>query len=272
MGIQAFAVNPPAIPGLGFQGGFDFELEDRGNNGLGPLLGAAYQVIGQAYAPNSGLAGVYTLFTNNSPVINVNVDRNKAQALGANLSDVYNTMQVYLGSVYVNDFDFGGHSYRVYVQADQPYRSRLADLQNIYVSGSTIVNGVPTPGAPIPLSGLVDVQKIQGAPTITHYNQYRSVSISGGAAPGYGSGQALDTMQRFAAHLPAGFAYEWSGISLEQIEGGGAAAMIFALGIVFVFLVLAAQYESVRRSADHPARGSAGAAGSVHRAQGSRHV
>jgi HAE1 family hydrophobic/amphiphilic exporter-1 len=244
MGIQAFAVNPPAIPGLGFQGGFDFELEDRGNNGIAPLLGAADQVIGQAYQPNSGLAGVYTLFTNNSPVINVNVDRNKVQALGANLADVYNTMQVYLGSVYVNDFDFGGHSYRVYVQADQPYRSRLSDLQNIYVSGSTTVNGVTTPGAPIPLSGVVDVQKILGAPTITHYNQYRSITISGSAAPGYGSGQALDSMQRFAAHLPPGFAYEWSGISLEQIEGGSAAALIFALGIVFVFLVLSAQYES----------------------------
>jgi HAE1 family hydrophobic/amphiphilic exporter-1 len=117
-------------------------------------------------------------------------------------------------------------------------------LQNIYVTGSTTVNGVTTPGAPIPLSGIVDVQKIQAAPTITHYNLYRSISISGSAAPGYGSGQALDTMQRFAAHLPPGFAYEWSGISLEQIEGGSAAALIFALGIVFVFLVLAAQYES----------------------------
>ena len=244
MGIQAFAVNPPAIPGLGFQGGFDFELEDRGNNGLGPLLGAAYQVIGQAYAPNSGLQSVYTLFTNNSPVVNVNVDRNKANSLGINIADVYNTMQVYLGSVYVNDFDTGGRSYRVYVQADQPYRSRINDLQSIYVNGSTLVNGIPTPTAPIPLSGLVTVSKIQAAPTITHYNLYRSISISGAAAPGHGSGEAISTMQRFASHLPAGFSYEWSGISLEQIEGGSAAALIFALGIVFVFLVLAAQYES----------------------------
>ncbi len=244
MGIQAFAVNPPAIPGLGFQGGFDFELEDRNGAGLGPLLGAAYQIIGQAYAPNSGLTSVYTLFTNNSPVINVDVDRNKAQSLGINIADVYNTMQVYLGSVYVNDFDMGGRSYRVYVQADQPYRSSLADLQNIYVTGTTFVNGVATPTAPIPLSGLVTVNKVMTAPTITHYNLYRSISISGAAAPGHGSGEALNTMDSFAAHLPAGFAYEWSGISLEQIESGGAAALIFALGIVFVFLVLSAQYES----------------------------
>jgi HAE1 family hydrophobic/amphiphilic exporter-1 len=244
MGIQAFAVNPPAIPGLGFQGGFDFELEDRNGLGLAPLLGAAYQVIGQAYAPHSGLAGVYTLFTNNSPVINVDVDRNKAQSLGVNVADIYNTMQVYLGSVYVNDFDMAGRSYRVYVQADQPYRSRIQDLQNIFVNGSTTVNGIPTPTAPIPLSGLVQIQKIQAAPTITHYNLYRSVSISGGPAPGHGSGEALNTMAGFASHLPAGLAYEWSGISLEEVESGGAAALIFALGIVFVFLVLAAQYES----------------------------
>jgi hydrophobic/amphiphilic exporter-1 (mainly G- bacteria), HAE1 family len=187
---------------------------------------------------------VYTLFTNNSPVVNVDVDRNRVQSLGINIADVYNTMQVYLGSVYVNDFDMGGRSYRVYVQADQPYRSNINDLENIFVTGSTTVNGVTTPTAPIPLAGLVKVTKIQAAPTITHYNLYRSVSISGGPAPGHGSGEALQTMQGFAAHLPAGLAYEWSGISLEQIESGGAAALIFALGIVFVFLVLAAQYES----------------------------
>jgi HAE1 family hydrophobic/amphiphilic exporter-1 len=243
-GVLAFAVNPPAIPGLGFQGGFDFELEDRGNAGLGPLLGSAYQIIGQAYAPGSGLTSVYTTFTNNSPVLSVDVDRNKAQSLGINIADIYNTMQVYLGSVYVNDFDMAGRSYRVYVQADQPYRSRIADLQNIFVTGSTLVNGIPTPTAPIPLSGLVNVTKIQGAPTITHYNLYRSITISGAPAPDHGSGEALDTMARFASHLPPGFAFEWSGISLEQIESGGAAALIFALGIVFVFLVLSAQYES----------------------------
>jgi hydrophobic/amphiphilic exporter-1 (mainly G- bacteria), HAE1 family len=243
-GVQAFAVNPPAIPGLGFQGGFDFELEDRGNAGLVPLLGAANQVIGQAYAPNSGLTGVYTTFTNNSPVINVDVNRNKAQSLGVNVADVYNTMQVYLGSVYVNDFDMAGRSYRVYVEADQPYRSHISDLQNIYVAGSSLVNGIATPSAPIPLSGLVNVTKINAAPIITHYNLYRSITINGGPAAGHGSGEALDTMAGYAAHLPPGFAYEWSGISLEQIQSGGAAALIFALGIVFVFLVLAAQYES----------------------------
>jgi len=244
MGIQAFAVNPPSIPGLGFQGGFDFELEDRGNLGLGPLLGSAYSIIGPADAPGSGLSFVYTLFTDNSPTISVDVDRNKAQSLGINLADIFSTMQVYLGSVYVNDFDFGGHSYRVYVQADQPYRSRVNDLQNIFVEGSTLQNGIPVPSAPIPLSGLVHVNKILTAPTITHYNLFRSITINGSAAQGHGSGEAIQTMQRLASHLPVGLAYEWSGTSLEEIESGGAAALIFALGIVFVFLVLSAQYES----------------------------
>jgi HAE1 family hydrophobic/amphiphilic exporter-1 len=244
MGVQAFAFNPPAIPGLGFQGGFDFELEDRGNVGLPALKAAADQIIGQAYAPNSGLTSVYTTFTNNSPTISVNVDRSKAQSLGINLASLFSTMQVYLGSVYVNDFDMGGKSYRVYVEADEPYRSRISDLQNIYVQGSTLVNGVPTPTAPIPLSAVVDITKTVSPPTITHYNLYRSITISGAAAPGHGSGEALDTMQSYAAHLAPGLAFEWSGIALEQIESGGAAAAIFALGIVFVFLVLSAQYES----------------------------
>ena len=241
---QAFAVNPPSIPGLGFQGGFAFELEDRGNVGLDKLLGAAYQVIGPANAPTSGLFRVYTTFTNNSPTVSADIDRGKAQSLGVNLSDLFNTMQVYLGSVYVNDFDMGGKAYRVYVQADQPYRSRVSDLQTIYVQGSSVQNGVTTPGAPIPLTNLVQISQIKAAPVITHFNLYRSVEISGGPAPGHGSGEAIDTMQRLAANLGSGFAYEWSGISREEVEGGSSAALIFALGIVFVFLVLSAQYES----------------------------
>jgi HAE1 family hydrophobic/amphiphilic exporter-1 len=243
-GIQAFAFNPPAVPGLGFQGGFDFELEDRNLQGLPALLKNAGGIIGQAYAPGSGLSQVYTTFTNSSPTIAVNVDRNKAQSLGVQLPDLFNSMQVYLGSVYVNDFDMGGKAYRVYVQADQPYRSRISDLQNIYVAGTQTINGVTTPTAPIPLSGLVDITKTISAPTITHYNLFRSITISGAPAPGHGSGEAIATMERFASHLPPGYAYEWSGISREQIESGGAAALIFGLGIVFVFLVLAAQYES----------------------------
>jgi HAE1 family hydrophobic/amphiphilic exporter-1 len=241
---QAFAVNPPSIQGLGFQGGFTFELEDRGNNGLDKLLGAAYQIIGPADTPGSGLYRVYTTFTNNSPQIYANVDRAKAQSLGVNLTDLFTTMQVYLGSVYVNDFDMQGKTYRVYVQADQPYRSRIADLQSIFVNGSTTTNGITTPSAPIPLTGLVQITQIKAAPIITHFNLYRSIEISGGPAPGVGSGTAIEKMQELASHLGPGFAYEWSGVSREEVEGGSSAALIFGLGVVFVFLVLAAQYES----------------------------
>jgi HAE1 family hydrophobic/amphiphilic exporter-1 len=155
-------------------------------------------------------------------------------------------MQVYLGSVYVNDFDMNGKAYRVYVQADTPYRSRVSDLNNIYVhSGNPlVVNGQLVTAPAIPLSALVTISEIKAPPNITHFNLYRSIEISGSAAPGHGSGEALATMDRFAQNLPPGFATEWSGISREQIEGGAQAAIIFGLGIVFVFLVLSAQYES----------------------------
>jgi hydrophobic/amphiphilic exporter-1 (mainly G- bacteria), HAE1 family len=246
---QAFAFNPPSIPGLGFLGGFDFELEDRGNAGIPALLGAAYQIIGPANAPNSGLSRVYTTFDNSSPSITIDVDREKAKNLGVNLTDLFGTLQVYLGSVYVNDFTLGEQSYRVYVQADTPYRSRISDLQNVFVRGTpspgTAVTSVPSGAAgQIPLTSVVDLTQTKSAPVITHYNLFRSIDIGGSTAPGVGTGQGIDEMDKLASHLPPGFAYEWTGITLEQIEGGSQAAMIFALGIVFVFLVLSAQYES----------------------------
>jgi HAE1 family hydrophobic/amphiphilic exporter-1 len=245
-GVQAFMLNPPAIPGLGFQGGFDFELEDRGSAGIPALTGAAFSIIGPANAPTSGLSQVYTTFADNKPTLLVDVNRAQALSLGVPLADIFNSMQVYLGSVYVNNFDMGGKSYRVYVEADGPYRSRVSDLQSIYVNSSTpvTVNGVQAPAPAIPLSSLINVTEEKDPQAITHFNLYRAIDITGNPAPGHGSGEALDTMQRLASHLPPGFAYEWSGISREQIESGSAAALIFALGIVFVFLVLSAQYES----------------------------
>ena len=240
-GVQAFMLNPPAIPGLGFQGGFTYELEDRAHVGIPALLGAAYQLIGPANAPNSGLTRVYTTFRNDKPTILADVARDKALSLGIPLSNIFNTMQVFLGSVYVNDFDMNGQSYRVYVQADTPYRSRLADLSSIYVNTAA----TPTsPAVPVPLSALLRVREEPAPPTIRHYNLYRAIEISGNPAPGHGSGEAVATIERLASALPAGFAGEWSGISLEQKEGGAQAGLIFALGIAFVFLVLAAQYES----------------------------
>jgi HAE1 family hydrophobic/amphiphilic exporter-1 len=245
-GIQAFALNPPSIPGLGFQGGFDYQLEDRGGAGIPALLGSAFQIIGPANAPGSGLFRVYTTFRNDKPTVLVDVNRPQALSLGVPLTDLFNTMQVYLGSVYVNDFDMNGKAYRVYVQADSPYRSRVSDLNTIYVRSSTpqVVNGVSKPSPAMPIASLLNLREVRGPQNITHFNLYRSIDISGGPAPGHGTGEAINTMQTLASHLPPGFVGEWSGISREQMESGGQAALIFGLGILFVFLVLAAQYES----------------------------
>jgi hydrophobic/amphiphilic exporter-1 (mainly G- bacteria), HAE1 family len=242
----AFMIQPPSVPGLGFQGGFSYELEDRANQGIPALEAASKMLIYPAYAPGSPLAQVYTTFRSDKPTILADVNRDKASSLGVSLPSLFNTMQVYLGSVYVNDFDLNGKSYRVYVQADTPYRSRVSDLQSIYVKSQTpaFANGQLVAQPPIPLTALVDIKETKVPPTITHFNLYRSIEISGGPAPGHGSGEAIATMDRFAQHLPPGFATEWSGISREQIEGGAQAAIIFGLGIVFVFLVLSAQYES----------------------------
>jgi len=244
--LLAFMVQPPSIPGLGFQAGFAYELEDRANQGIPALAAASGMLIGPAYAPDSPLASVYTTFRTDKPTILTNVDRGKASQLGVSLPSLFNTMQVYLGSVYVNDFDLNGKSYRVYVEADKQYRSRLSDLENIFVrSGNPlVVNGQLGTQPAIPITNLVSITQVKVPPVINHFNLYRSIEISGGPKPGHGSGEALAAMDRFATHLPPGFATEWSGISREQIEGGATAAIIFALGIVFVFLVLAAQYES----------------------------
>jgi len=232
---SSYPLVPPAIIGLGFQGGFFFELQDRSNIGLPAMYSDARQMMGMAYV-DPVVSNVYTTFRVDSPQLVARVDRVKAKNLGISLSDIFTTMQVYLGSVYVNDFDFLNRSYRVYVQADAPYRMSVNDLQKIYVRSS--VGGV------VPLSTLLISDEVKSAPIITHFDLFRSVEFNGGAKPGYGSGDAINEMQKLASQLPSGVSYEWSGISREQIEGGGQAIFIFALGIVFTFLVLSAQYES----------------------------
>jgi HAE1 family hydrophobic/amphiphilic exporter-1 len=242
----AVIFQPPSIPGLGFQAGFTFELEDRANQGIPALADASKMLIYPAYAPGSPVTQVYTTFRTDKPTILTDVDRDKASQLGIPLPDIFNTMQVFLGSVYVNDFDMNGKAYRVYVEADTPYRSRVADLQKIFIHGATplIVNGQPVTPPAIPLTDVVKVSEIKVPPVITHFDLYRSVEISGSPAAGHGSGEALAFMNGLGSRLPPGFATEWSGISREQVEGGAQAALIFGLGIVFVFLVLSAQYES----------------------------
>ncbi|MGH7715661.1 MAG: efflux RND transporter permease subunit, partial [Vulcanimicrobiaceae bacterium] len=234
---QIFGFNPPAINGVGSIGGFTFELEDRGNIGFPALMKTVYGYERLANQPGGPTSQVFTQFRDDSPQLQVDVDRNKAKSVGVSLNDLFNTLQTELGSDYVNNFTYLNRAYRVYVQADAPYRSRVSDLQSLFVRSST--------GGIIPISGLVKVKELKGPPTITHYNLYRSIEISGNAADGHGTGEAIEHMQQIAAKIdPPGVSYEWSGLSLEEIQAGSQAALIFLLGLVFVYLVLCAQYES----------------------------
>ncbi|MDJ0737156.1 MAG: efflux RND transporter permease subunit [Nostocaceae cyanobacterium] len=234
---RVFPVNPPSIRGLGSFGGFQFQLQDRrGNSGLNAMMQVMGQLLQQANQ-TPGLQAVFTTFSANTPQLLIEVDRNKAKALQVDIDDIFRTLQSYLGSRYVNDFNFEQRTYRVYVQADAQYRSNPDDIGQLYVRSAT--------DQMIPLSNLVKVTSTTGAQTINHYNLYRSIEINGSASPGSSSGQAINKMEKLAQQiLPASFGYEWSGISAEERSSGGEAPLIFGLGLVFVFLVLAAQYEN----------------------------
>jgi HAE1 family hydrophobic/amphiphilic exporter-1 len=231
-------LNPPPIEGLSNFGGFDFELEDLGGLDIQDLAKIVKDFCRKAnslkeIAPFS----VYTPFTAATPQLIVEVDRDKAKALNVNLADVFSTMQTYLGSAYVNDFDMNNRVYRVYVQADEQYRSNPRDIGSFYVRSQT--------GQMVSLSNLVNVRRTVAPQIIYHYNLFRSAQINGTAAQGYSSGQAMQAMERLAAReLPFGVSFEWSGISLEELQAGASVWIIFGLGLIFVFLVLAAQYES----------------------------
>ncbi|MBD1902470.1 efflux RND transporter permease subunit [Trichocoleus sp. DQ-A3] len=234
---RVFPVNPPSIQGLGSFGGFQYQLQDqRGNSPLESLVQSMGQLLGRANQ-TPGLQQVFSTFAANTPQLLIEVDRNKAKALQVSVDDIFNTLQTFLGSQYVNDFNLQQRNYRVYVQADKQFRSNPENIGNLYVRSQQ--------NQMIPLSNLVKVTPTTGAQTINHYNLYRSIEITGSAAPGYSSGQALKTMEQVSKEvLPVGLGYEWSGTSLEEIESGGQAPIIFGLGLIFVFLVLAAQYEN----------------------------
>ncbi|MBE9191520.1 efflux RND transporter permease subunit [Gloeocapsopsis crepidinum LEGE 06123] len=230
-------LNPPAIQGLGTFGGFSFQLQDRrGVNDLNSLVQAAGQIMGQANQ-TPGLQQVFTTFAASTPKLSIDIDRDTAKALQVSVDDILNTIQTAIASQYVNDFTLGQRNYRVYVQADQRFRSEPGDISRLYVRSAA--------GEMIPLSNLVSLTPETGAQTINHFNLFRSIEITGSAAPGFSSGDAIQAMEEVAADvLPPGLDYQWSGTSLEEIESGGQAPIIFGLGLVFVFLVLAAQYEN----------------------------
>ncbi|MBN3905454.1 MAG: efflux RND transporter permease subunit [Nostoc sp. NMS1] len=234
---RVFPVNPPAIQGLGNFGGFVFQLQDRrGNSGLENLVQSMGQLLGKANQ-TPGLQAVFSTFAADTPQLLVEVNRNKAKSLQVSIDDVFSTLQTALGSQYVNDFNLQQRNYRVYIQADQQFRSNPKDIGKLYVRSQK--------NQMVPLSNLVTVTQTVGAQTINHYNLFRSIEINGSAAPGSSSGDAIKAMEKVAKEvLPAGYGYEWSGTALEEIDSGGLAPLIFGLGIIFVFLVLAAQYEN----------------------------
>jgi len=232
----AFAAEPPAIAGIGTVGGFQFILQDGGRNTFGDIDRVAHTMVGQARAGHE-LTGLNTTFTSNDPQVLVTIDREKAKAVGVPFNQITAAMGTFMGSSYVNDFDFNNRSYRVYVQADEQFRRTSKDLSQYYVRSGT--------GQMIPLDNLATLKETSGPQVINHYNLFRSAEIDGSPAPGLSSGQGLDAMQRlFEKSKVQGMTFSWTGLALEEVESAGKAIIIFGLGILVVYLTLSAQYES----------------------------
>lgn len=235
---MVLAFDPPSIPGLGTTGGFEFQVEDLTGRGSEALNEVTQALLAEARKqPELDAAQLFTSFSTSTPQYNYDLDRSKAKLLGLSLPDVFNTLQIYLGSLYVNDFNLFGRTFRVTIQADKDARATASDLSRLYVRNSS--------GGMVPLSTLGKLKPIVGPETVPHYNNYQSALINGGPAPGYSTGQAIAAMERAAAKaLPRDFGYEWTGITYQELKAGSIALVVFALATVFVFLILAAQYES----------------------------
>jgi hydrophobe/amphiphile efflux-1 (HAE1) family protein len=236
---EAFIVviQPPSVQGIGNAGGFRMMIEDRAGRGPLALQGAVYAMMGRA-AQAPGVAQVFSLFETSTPQLYLDIDRTKAQLLGVNVPDVFSALQIYLGSSYVNDFNLFGRTFRVTAQADASHRLDAKDVLKIRVRNSE--------GETVPLGSFTTVRDISGPYRVPRYNLYPAAELDGSAAPGYSQGQAIEIMERLAAEtLPDGFAYEWTTLAFQQIRAGNTALFAFGLAVVFVFLVLAAQFESL---------------------------
>ncbi|HVW78059.1 MAG TPA: multidrug efflux RND transporter permease subunit [Alloacidobacterium sp.] len=227
---------PPAVQGIGSFGGFQFQLQDLGRNTLQDLDQVAHKIVA-ASRQRKDLTGLFTSYTANDPQLLITIDREKAKAVGVPISEITNALGVYMGSEYINDFDFNNRSYRVYIQADQPFRMKASDLRQYYVRAGN--------GGMVPLDNVVRISDTAGPQVIYHFNLFRSAEIDGAAAPGYSSSQGLEAMEQLAKqNMLQGMTYTWSGLALEEVESRGKAVIIFSLGIIVVYLTLAAQYES----------------------------
>ena len=237
-GAIVIPFEPPAVQGLGQFGGFQYELLDQGAHSLADLDKATHDLVRAAgQRPQKDVTGLFTTYTSNDPQYIVTIDREKAKSLHIPLSQITDTLSVYMGSSYVNDFDFNNRSYRVYIQADKQFRSHPRDIAQYYVRSDS--------GAMVPLENLATITQSNAPQVINHYNLFRSAEIDGSASPGFSSGQAIDAMQQTSAKvLPQGYTYEWSGISLEELASGSTTLILFGLGTLVVYLTLSALYES----------------------------
>jgi len=234
---RVLPIAPPAVNGLGATGGFTFELlQTTSTDNIQRFEQVARNFIAEVNK-RPEIAMAYTFFNAHTPSYKVDVDREKAKKLGVQVSDVYTTLSTLLGSSYINDFNIYGRNFRVMAQADTTYRRDVSDLGLYYVRNSQ--------GSMIPLSALVTTQVIEAPALVSHFNLYRNIDILGSPKPGYSSGQAIDALKEVAVKaLPAGYSYDFAGLSREEVRAGSSTGVIFAISIVFVFLFLAALYES----------------------------
>jgi hydrophobe/amphiphile efflux-1 (HAE1) family protein len=231
-------VQPPPVAGIGNAGGFRLMVEDRAGRGPVALQQAAAALASRAGQTPGIFPQIFTLFETSTPQLYLDIDRTKAQLLGINVADVFNALQVYIGSSYVNDFNLFGRTFRVTAQADSQFRNNPDDVLKLRVRNSA--------GATVPLGSFTTVRDISGPYRVPRYNLYPTAEIDGAAAAGYSQGQAIGIMEKLAAEsLPEGFGYEWTTLAFQQIRAGNTAGFAFILAVVFVFLVLAAQFESL---------------------------
>lgn len=228
---------PPPVRGLGTTGGFKLQIEDRADLGYEKLAEVVQQVQGQAWQ-HPALTSVYSNYKINVPQLYADLDRTKAKQLGLNVKEIFDTMQIYLGSLYINDFNQFGRTYQVIAQADSQYRNSAEDALNLKVRN--------TQGQMVPLGSVIDMQESYGPESAAHYNGYLAADLNGNAAPGYSSGQAQDAISEILENtLPSGMVFEWTDLTYQQVLSGNTAMYIFPLCLLLVFLVLAAQYESL---------------------------
>ncbi len=234
-GARVFAFGPPPLPGYGNVSGFTMQLQERSGGSVDQLAAYANQVIAAA-SKRPEIARVSTTFQPSTPQVKVELDREKARTLGVPVDSVFQTLQAYLSGLYVNDFVKFGRVYKVFLQAEPEYTSRPDDIGRFYVRNND--------GGMVPLSTLVNVTKMSGPNFATRFNLYLSAEMMGSPAPGYSSAQALKAMEEVMATMPSNVGYEWSGLTLQEKKSAGQAGIIFGMAIIFVFLLLAAQYES----------------------------